>query len=183
MGEIDDWIERRAENFLKEIGIRYGDVVLDFGSGVGHYSIPLAKVVGSEGRVYALDKDDWALKELRRIAFRKGLKNIQTIYSETKIPLEDSSVDAVLCYDVVHYERDRGKIYKEVYRVLKKDGLFSLYPKHHKEDYPLMELALLSLEDVIKEVEKAGFVLEEKTSKRCLHDDYMNDCQILNFKK
>jgi len=181
--DVKNWIDDNGIDFLEEIGIKKGDVVLDFGCGEGHYTIPAAKVVGKSGRVYALDKDRGVLNKLKQIVTEEKLENIEIIQTETKVPLEDDFLDVALCYDVIHYEKNRKKIYKEVYRALKKDGLFSIYPKHYKDDFPLMELSSLTLEDIIKEVEKIGFIFEKKLVKRCLHDDYYNECQILNFRK
>ncbi len=182
-GDVRKWINEDGGRFLRSIGLKKGQIVLDFGCGEGHYTIPAAKVVGKNGRVYALDKDRGVLNKLRQILTEEKLENIEIIQTETKIPLGDDFLDAVLCYDVIHYEKNREKIYKEVYRVLKKDGLFSVYPKHYKDDFPLRELASLSLEDIIKEVEEIGFIFEKKLVKRCLHNDYYNECQILNFRK
>jgi len=181
--DVKTWIEDNGIKFLQEIGIKRGYKIVDFGCGEGHYTIPLAKVVGNKGKVYAIDKDKAVLSRLKEILEKINLKNVELVNSDTKIPLENSSVDAVLCYDMIHYERDRKKIYKEAYRMIKKTGIFSVYPKHHKEDYPLMELASLSLEDVIKEIEKTNFVLKRKLSLKCLHDEYINDCTILIFAK
>ena len=40
---IEKWLEEDGEVFLKDIGIRKGQLILDFGCGVGHYTIPTAK--------------------------------------------------------------------------------------------------------------------------------------------
>jgi precorrin-6B methylase 2 len=57
-------IESLAIKVLKRIGIRRGQTVLDFGCGYGIYTIPVAKIVGEHGRVYALDKDKEAMDAL-----------------------------------------------------------------------------------------------------------------------
>ncbi|MDP8233912.1 MAG: class I SAM-dependent methyltransferase [Candidatus Saelkia tenebricola] len=179
--DIKKWLEKGGELFLRKIGLKEEQTVLDFGSGVGHYTIPAAKIVGNKSKVYAFDKDKNVLSELEKTARRFNLKNIELINGDTKVSLEENSIDVVLCYDVVHYMKNRTSIYDEAYRVLKAGGFFSLYPKHHKDDYPLMELASLQLGTVIKEVEKSGFILKDKLSIECLHDDYYNECSILNF--
>ncbi len=179
---IRKWVEKDGELFFKSIGVKRKDIVLDFGCGEGHYTIPAAKVVGAEGKVYAFDKDKDVLRESEKTIGQFGLKNIELIEGNTKVSLEDSSVDAVLAYDVVHYEKNRKIIYDEAYRLLKPTGFLSLYPKHYKKDSPLMELASLGLEDVIKEIETAGFILRDRFFKKCLHDNYYNECYILNFK-
>ncbi len=43
------------EKVLNEAGIRKGSVVVDYGCGPGRYTIPVARMVGKEGRVYAID--------------------------------------------------------------------------------------------------------------------------------
>ena len=55
--ETRKWIEEDGPKFLREIGLKKGQAVLDFGCGDGHYTIPASKAVGMNGRVYALDKD------------------------------------------------------------------------------------------------------------------------------
>ena len=181
--DIQKWINKDGESFLKEIGLKKSQVVLDFGCGEGHYAIPAAKIVGDKGKVYAFDRDNGALNVLERTAKQFGLSNIILVNKDTKVPLRDGSIDVILAYDVIHYRKNRKIIYNEIYRLLKPAGLFSLYPKHYKDDFPLMELADLGLEDIIKEVEERGFVLFEVIDKKCLHDTYYNECHILNFNK
>jgi len=177
------WIEKDGEDFLKAVGVKEGQIVLDFGCGEGHYSVPASKVTGEKGRIYAVDKDKQALNQLDEIIKKNNIKNIEVIKNESKTSLEDNCVDFILCYDVVHYLKERSAVYHEFHRVLRPKGIFSLYPKHHKNDSPLMELAHMKLEDIIKEVEEAGFSLQDKFLKRLIHDDYYNEGYILNFRK
>jgi len=65
-------IESRAIELLERIGIRRGQAVLDFGCGYGAYTIPVAKIVGEQGRAYALDKDKEALDALIQKARSAG---------------------------------------------------------------------------------------------------------------
>jgi len=182
---VKKWIKEGGQKFLREIGIKKSQAVLDFGCGRGHYTIPVSKAVGKNGKVYALDRNKEVLNELGRIAKESNLKNIKLINEKLRIPLNKGSLDAVLCYDVIHYEskKQRKTIYSEVYRVLKKKGLFSVYPKHHKEDYPLDNLANLSLEDIVKEIEESGFSLEDEFSRVLLHDENYNKGYVLNFRR
>lgn len=182
---VKKWIEKDGQKFLTEIGIKKEQTVLDFGCGEGHYTIPASKLVGNNGKIYALDKDRNALDKLKKTAEKSSIKNIELIKGETKIPLENNSLDVVLCYDVIHYQNKKKRIavYSEIHRVLKKEGLFFVYPKHHKEDYPLMELADVDLESVVQEIEKVGFILKNKLLKTLLHNEYYNEGYILNFRK
>lgn len=186
--DVKEWLNGRGEAFLEEIGIKKGDVVLDFGCGAGPYTIPAAKVVRKEGKVYAMDKDIESMHKLMEVAKTKGLKNIIPVHTkseELKINLESESIDAVLLYDVIHYMEALGRkrIYEEIYRILKTEGLLSVYPKHHKSDEPLGDLSDMELDDVIEEINSSHFYLQEKFYKKLLHNSNYNMGYILNFRK
>ena len=46
-------IFKKPERALCEMGLQKGQTVLDYGCGIGSFSIPAAKMVGDEGVVYA----------------------------------------------------------------------------------------------------------------------------------
>ena len=54
-------LEPGVLQLLKDVGIKAGQVVLDFGCGSGTYTVPAARTVGDKGKVYALDKDSKVL--------------------------------------------------------------------------------------------------------------------------
>ena len=115
--DVKEWLNGEAEVFLKDIGIKKGDIILDFGCGTGPYTIPAAKVVSKEGKVYAMDKDIESINKLMEMAKTKGLKNIIPLHTkseELKINLESESIDTVLLYDVLHYmgALERKRIYE-----------------------------------------------------------------------
>ena len=181
------WEAEKGVKFLKRIGINKGGTVLDFGCRVGHYTIPAAKAVGDKGIVYAVDKEQQALNELQQKATRLNLKNIITINSSGRIQidLENGTIDVVLFYDVLHYheKKEREKLYFEAHRVLKQDGLLSVYPKHTLEDNPIMEFQNLSLGEIKKEIQNSIFVFDKKHCGFISHDDDFNQGCILNFRK
>jgi len=186
--DIKEWLNGEGEVFLKDIGIKKADVILDFGCGDGPYTIPAAKVVGKEGKVYTMDKDVESINKLMEIVKTKGLKNIIPLHiksEELKVNLERESIDAVLLYDVLHYMEnlERKKIYEEIYRILKTGGLLSVYPKHRKSDEPLWNLSNMRLDDVIGEINSRHFYLQRKFYKKLLHNNHYNRGYILNFRK
>ncbi|MFH2068320.1 MAG: class I SAM-dependent methyltransferase [Candidatus Omnitrophota bacterium] len=179
---VKKWMEQDGEKFLEEIGIKKGRTILDFGSGEGHYTIPASKIAA---KVYALDRDKDALDRLKERVKKGNIKNIELIKKDSKIPLKDDFLDAVLCYDVIHYQnrKRRTVIYNEIRRVLKKEGFLSVYSRHHKEDHPAMELTDVNLDGVVEEIEKAGFILEKKVLRILLHDKSYNEGYVLNFRR
>jgi ubiquinone/menaquinone biosynthesis C-methylase UbiE len=119
-------------NILREIGIKPGFHVLDYGCGPGGYIIPLAELVGGSGRVYALDIHPLAVQKARNIASKRQLANVETILSDCETRLPDNSLDAVLLYDAFHHLNDPDMVLKELSRVLKPDGILSFSDHHMK---------------------------------------------------
>jgi ubiquinone/menaquinone biosynthesis C-methylase UbiE len=185
------WLEKDGEEFLRKVGIRGGQIVLDFGCGSGNYAIPAARIVGRDGRVYALDKKRrgiWpgeGLDKLTQRARSRGLQNIVRMKTsgELKIALEGESVDVVLLYDVLHSyyfpkANDRRRLLREVYRILKPDGFISFYPGD-----PEVSRNYRELEVIKKEIEEANFCLESEYTGIIIHEDMLVEGHVLNFSK
>lgn len=186
--DLKNWLDEQGRLFLESIGIRKGDTVLDLGCGTGDYAIPAGKLVGKIGMVYAVDKESQALGELERTAHEQGVKNVVPICNqgaELEIALEQESADAALIYDVLHYMsgEEREALYGEVYGVLRPGGLLSVYPRHYKGDHPLWNLANLRLEDIVNQIEEAGFRFEGRSRQRLLHNHRYAMGEVLSFRK
>ena len=128
---------RSRLNVLTEAEIKPGARVLDYGCGPGSYIIPLAKLVGPTGRIYALDIHPLAIRSVEKLIAKKGLTNVATIHSDRATGLPDESVDVVLLYDVFHDLKHPDGVLKEVRRVLKADGIVSL-SDHHMTDIEIV---------------------------------------------
>jgi ubiquinone/menaquinone biosynthesis C-methylase UbiE len=179
---IDTWLRKDGVVFAAEIGISRGDTVLDFGCGGGDYTIPLAQCVGENGRVYGFDKDRSVLHTAVDVSRKTGMAHIMFLNGYTRIPVPNDSFDVIICYDVLHYEEKRNSIYSEFRRVVKPQGRVSIYPKHSKNDYPLMAFAEMDIETIITEIERNGFILESRGMKRIVHDSAYTRGEILNFR-
>lgn len=176
-GNLEKWLKGEGERVLREIGIRKGQTILDFGCGSGEYTIPAARIVGEAGIVYALDMDKEALDELMHRAESEGLRNIKrmTTHGEVEINLNDGTVDVVLLYDIFWYfpltDPRLTKLLAEVHRITKLDALISVYPKHIDSS---------RLKD---KIEKARFRLKDKYSGMFIHERQLEKGEILNFVK
>ena len=139
---------KKAEDLL--MGAKRGDVILDYGCGIGFNTIPSAEIVGKEGMVYALDIHPLAIKSVEKKIRGKGLKNVKTILSDLNTGLPDELVDVVLLYNVLPMVKNRSALIKELYRVLKPRGTLSvksglvvkLYSREKMETKDLEKLML-----------------------------------------
>lgn len=120
-------------SILKEVGIKAGSHVVDYGCGPGSYIKPLAQSVGNSGKIYALDVHPLAVQAVQRMVVRERLANVQTILSDCKSGLPPASVDVVLLYDILHNLGDYGTILAELHRILKPNGVLSVSDHHLKE--------------------------------------------------
>jgi ubiquinone/menaquinone biosynthesis C-methylase UbiE len=183
--DVESWLRVEGVKFLTKIGLKAENIVMDFGCGSGHYSLPAAQVVGKGGKVFAAEEDGKLLIELKTRAHREALRNIEIVntHGRLEVDIPANSVDVILAYDILHYFDipKRERLYHEFRRILREGGLFSVYPKHNRDDFPLRELANLTLEEVIAEIRKAGFLLLEIHSEKLIHDESYNQGSILNF--
>ncbi len=173
---------------LKKLGIRSGQIVLDFGCGSGNYTIPAAKIVGNNGRIYAIDINSEKLDQLNERLKKEHLINVKIMkQSEDVITgLEKDSVDNVLLYDVIHLvgkentsnKKDRKKLYKEVHRITKKHGFISVYPTHLET-----HTDVTGIDEIKQEILDSGFSIEKTLTVQLIHDDHFEIGTILNFRK
>jgi ubiquinone/menaquinone biosynthesis C-methylase UbiE len=171
-------LELTVIKILQRIGIKDGQTILDFGCGFGTYTIPVAKIVGKQGEVYALDKDKNALDSLMKKAKLGRLKNIRMMATsgELRIELPDESVDATLLFDAFHRHyfpqiADRKRLMDEIYRITKTEGFVSVWPKHMESE-------------VRGEIEGANFYLEKEYLGTLIHDNKdIETGKVVNFRK
>jgi len=130
---------------LLEAAIKPGEVVLDYGCGIGGYSLAAAELVGAKGKVYAVDIHPLALRTVERRVTSKGLRNVKTLRTDCAISLDGETVDVVLLYDVLHDLPVPELVLEELHRVLKPGGVLSLSDHHMKEEDIVTKVATRGL--------------------------------------
>jgi 2-polyprenyl-3-methyl-5-hydroxy-6-metoxy-1,4-benzoquinol methylase len=83
---------------LIEPYVKRDQVVADLGCGRGYYSLALAKLVGQEGKVYAVDLDKRNIQTLEKRADKGGYHNIEAHASSASVLrfIKDRSIDFIL---------------------------------------------------------------------------------------
>jgi ubiquinone/menaquinone biosynthesis C-methylase UbiE len=130
--KLRDYLQPRAE-ILSDVGIESGFHVLDFGCGPGAYTESISKMVGNNGKVYALDLHPRAIQSVQNMISKKNLTNVETILSDTQTGLPDESVDIVLLYDVFHMLQKPQELLSDLSRILKPKGKLSVLEPHMNE--------------------------------------------------
>ena len=105
--------------------IKDGQVVADLGCGSGYYTLALAELVGSAGKVYAIDLDKKAIRALAKKAEKGGYRNIeaQAVCAADVSFIKDKSVDFVLANGLLcSMASNRQSAVNEIKRILKSTG-------------------------------------------------------------
>ena len=105
--------------------VRPGDTAADLGCGPGHFTVPMARVVGDGGRVVAVDFDGNAVARLRRRAERRRVERvIQThVASAAEVDfIETASIDFVLAEGLLCCMADHDGAVRQIERVLRPTG-------------------------------------------------------------
>ncbi len=113
------------EHLIDHLFIRDGGVVADIGSGSGAYLISLAKKVGEEGKVYAVDIHKEVLDSAKKTLDALGYVNVDIIWADIEegLYLDSYSLDAVVVSNTLFMIEDKKKALKEIKRVLIPEGL------------------------------------------------------------
>lgn len=184
---IIQWETVDGVAFFRNLPVEAGQVVLDFGSGPGHYSVPAALVTGENGLVCAVDQNGIRRRRLARRTAAIGLRNIHPVAQLGDAPkvLAGRPCDVVLAYDILHFfpPAERRRLYGEFRALLREGGLFSVHPKHLRHDWPSRAFAKLSLDDVIAEITAAGFRLQRALNVILWHDHGPLPGTVLNFER
>ena len=112
------------EPLLAPARISEGQRVVDYGCGPGMLSLELARRVGPTGFVYGVDINDLFLERAEKHAREAGLGERTEFRraEQGRIPLEDASVDRVVCKNVLEYVDDPDATLREFRRVLRPGG-------------------------------------------------------------
>ena len=116
--------------------VKEGMNVLDIGCAMGFFSLPLAKMVGSNGKVICVDVQEKMIEALEERAQKAKMSDrIETrICRHNSLDLNDlkEKIDFVLAAAVVHEVPDASAFFSEIYETIKQDGKFLVVePRGH----------------------------------------------------
>jgi len=132
--------------------------VLDLGCGSGAFTTLLARVVGEQGKVYAVDIQPGMLRQLERKLAKAENQDIRNIKikqaSAYELPFEDGVFDLVFMVAALQEISDRDRVLREVRRVLKPGGTLAVTEFLPDTDYPRQSIT-------IKLCQREGFILDD----------------------
>lgn len=112
---------------VSEARIKPGDKVLDLGSGAGVDVFRAAQIIGDTGHATGIDMTPEMIAQARQNAQTGGYQNTDFKLGEIEnLPVSDESQDVVISNCVINLVSNKELAFKEIYRVLKPGGHFSI---------------------------------------------------------
>lgn len=149
--------------------IKQGDTVLDLGSGAGNDCFVARHETGSTGKVIGVDFSDAMIQRARRNADQLKFNNVEFRSGDIEeLPILDDSIDVIVSNCVLNLVPQKDKVMKEMYRVLRPGGHFSIsdivllgsLPTPLREDAELYAGCVsgaIEKESYIEHLNQAGF--------------------------
>lgn len=165
------WLERqnrvneeRTDVLVKSLNFTAGMHIADIGAGTGFLSREMAKLVGDQGQVFAVDIQPEMLGKLKNL--QKTYRNVTPILaSNQKTNLAPNSTDLAIMVDVYHELAYPFEVIQDTMQALKKNGRFVLVEYRAEDDsVPIKSSHKMTEAQIIKEMNVHG-LQHEKTIK------------------
>ncbi len=137
--------------------------VADFGSGSGEVAVMLARIVGPDGEVTAIDVLPSAIESVQARAKHEKLQNIETVRADLDVPgssrLPDASQDVVYCANILWQSPKKAEILAEAARVLKPGGMLATVEWNQKKELGPPQESRVSQDSLKTFITSAGLTL------------------------
>ncbi|HEX7446076.1 MAG TPA: class I SAM-dependent methyltransferase [Pirellulales bacterium] len=169
-----DWLirntreqEEHCDTLIEALKIKPGQAVCDMGCGNGFYTLRMARLVGKDGRVLAVDVQPEMLHLLDLRAKAEQIENIEPIQGTLIDPkLPEGEVDLILLVDVYHEFSHPEQMLQAMRRALKPHGRLALVEFRLEDpEVPIKLLHKMSKAQIMKELPPNGFKLVEEYEK------------------
>ncbi len=152
------------EIVVQGFGLKAGMRVADFGCGAGYFVLPVAQLIGSDGKVAAIDLLEEQLSAVRVRAGIFKLRNIQYIQAdlekENGSKLDSDSQDIVLVANLLFQVTNKEAPIKEAKRVMKDGGKLIVIDWRRDSNFGPKD-GRINIADIRKMIEAQGFTFEK----------------------
>jgi arsenite methyltransferase len=180
--------------------IEKGNTVIDLGSGAGNDCFVARAATGEGGKVIGIDFTEAMINKARENAEKLGYNNVEFRYGDIeKMPVTANVADVVVSNCVLNLVPNKNNVLKEISRVLKPGGHFSISDvvligelpdklKHAAEMYAGCISGAIQKDDYLSLIKSNGFkdVVVQKQKEIVIPGDilsgYMTADEIRDFR-
>lgn len=107
--------------------IKPGDTVIDLGSGAGNDAFIARHETGATGRVIGIDFSEAMIAKARKNVEKLGFNNVEFRFGDIEaMPVSANVADVIVSNCVLNLVPNKANVFKEIHRVLKPGGHFSI---------------------------------------------------------
>ncbi len=124
-----------VSSLLDEFGIEPGQTVVDYGCGPGSYIKRASELVGPQGRLFALDIHELAIKAVTNRSAKEGLTNVTAVVTDSnRCSLAGEIADIIYALDMFHMVSDPAGLMRDLNRISKKTGFLFIDNGHQTRE-------------------------------------------------
>jgi ubiquinone/menaquinone biosynthesis C-methylase UbiE len=128
---VKDWLFPTIDKRVETFQIQEGMTVVDYGCGPGRYTIRFAKLVGVQGKVYAVDVQELALEFVRRKMSQEGLNNIVPVLAQGyQADIAGQVADMIFALDMIFGVKEPTMLLRELHRISRPEGVLIVDDGH-----------------------------------------------------
>ena len=144
----------QVDEIVRLVAPKPGEVIADLGAGTGVFSLPFARVVGSKGKVYAVEIEPGLVEYIRDKAAREQAGNVHAVLGQFGDPaLPAADIDIAFFHDALHHVADRAGYLAQLVKYLKPSARIAIVEMDtvkgpHRND-PSLQITKAQLDDVM----------------------------------
>jgi ubiquinone/menaquinone biosynthesis C-methylase UbiE len=141
-----------VSSLLDQFGIEPGQTVVDYGCGPGSFIKQAAELAGPQGRVFALDIHELAVKAVTKRAAKEGLTNVTAIVTDrNRCSLKGETADVIYALDMFHMVSDPRGLLEDLNRIIKSSGHLFIDNGHQSRDEAKSKIIDSGLWELVEE--------------------------------
>lgn len=124
----------KIQDILKQAGVQKNMKILDYGCGIGSYTIEAAKLTGKTGKVVAADINAKMIEEVKKQQETEHLSNITPLLITSMEEIQESNFDVIFLIDMLHFVEDPLKTIEFMFGKLSKKGKLLVKFEHFSQE-------------------------------------------------
>jgi len=168
----------KPQEVINGLGIKPCDIIADIGSGGGYYTFEFVKLVGENGKVYAVDTEQNFLDYISDEIRKQAITNVETVLVKNDdITLPEHSIDLMFLRNVYHHLPEPIKYFAKLKKYIKLHGRIAIieYNKSHFHLF-LHGKHFTPEAEIVNTMTRCGYIISNKF-------DFLPEQSFVIFKK